>query len=1071
MPRRRGSLVGALTCMMCLVVAVTRGAVPPSDSLLSQQWYLNDGVSATEQGRTLHVFGAWQRYTGTTSDRIGVMSGGTILTSHHELTGRVTNAGNEPVSALATKMAGAAAASGDDGIGVAGLSWAARVFGWTCDGGNAHNASTVLAGADWFQGQGVPIIAMGWERLAGAGDRDETRAYISALKQVYAHGQLAVCPMRTNAGVSDDPSAPEAWSLPKLGMGTLNVNGMGSMAAYLTGNHSSPDLDVIVPTLSPFNGGILSCDDAGTYSTASDNAMAVALTAGAASLLRGYAAGLGQTLTNDDLRGILIASAAQSSPMAWDQLYGYGWLDVDQALDMVGPGFVRRAYTAVGYSSIGAPGQFIFGMNVTAGNPWGLTPGYYESRACEVTLEVPLHRADFAAVRGAWANGAQCSGHLDGGLFAPHYAEVVRDNYSSSSTVVLKTRVFKLSDALGAMVPGYYPNPATLQWSYTVLGSRRAMTVANTGPVPSALINGQWASCTVAADGGTWSYSYDWEYRNVGPTTEEFPWVHFSASPTTQTTVTNVYDRQVRVTVSDGVESVCDTLPCLINQMSAAAPVVTIGGPMVLPAGQGGTWSANGWQGQTCGQFAYEWRVRPKGSTTWSDIVGTGKILMWPTYSNSATELQATVRGAAPGVYSATILQSPGPVTDLGGDFVSDDEVWVAWTSPGTPEVTGPAVEYDARISESNIQSDQTFYSARSMVVGSPGEPGAWESAHIDGLEPFTYYWVAVKVKDSAGNWSPYSNVVRVRTLNTYDPGGWERAAPVASGQSAGAGLSGAKGVSPSSTSSLELRYSVSWDALESGGRVTLSCSNDAGDTDDGRAVVSVGARDSSAGDTLAITGSSELRDLGSALRSRDSRMELGHGWFPTSLAPVCLPADQDGVQYAVAGVSLIHGGAFTNLDKSAWVASPSLMQAGDTLLVEYVATALTDPGAIGRVWMTLRGPKSQMPLKSGQSSDMPSTRPAALSLTLDGTSAMTGVLRLGVELPGDGTVKLDILDIGGRRVRSVADTWMAAGRYSLTWDGRDAGGRTLHPGVYFCRLNQSGRSLVKKIVWTPAGN
>ena len=49
--------------------------------------------------------------------------------------------------------------------------------------------------------------------------------------------------------------------------------------------------------------------------------------------------------------------------------------------------------------------------------------------------------------------------------------------------------------------------------------------------------------------------------------------------------------------------------------------------------------------------------------------------------------------------------------------------------------------------------------------------------------------------------------------------------------------------------------------------------------------------------------------------------------------------------------------------------------------------------------------------------------------------------------------VRLDVLDAGGRRVRTLADENRAPGVHALAWDGRDDAGRVLPAGAYFARL------------------
>lgn len=50
--------------------------------------------------------------------------------------------------------------------------------------------------------------------------------------------------------------------------------------------------------------------------------------------------------------------------------------------------------------------------------------------------------------------------------------------------------------------------------------------------------------------------------------------------------------------------------------------------------------------------------------------------------------------------------------------------------------------------------------------------------------------------------------------------------------------------------------------------------------------------------------------------------------------------------------------------------------------------------------------------------------------------------------------VKLEILDMRGRVIRTLVDAWQAGGRdYTVAWDGTDDGGRSLPSGAYSYRL------------------
>ena len=78
----------------------------------------------------------------------------------------------------------------------------------------------------------------------------------------------------------------------------------------------------------------------------------------------------------------------------------------------------------------------------------------------------------------------------------------------------------------------------------------------------------------------------------------------------------------------------------------------------------------------------------------------------------------------------------------------------VSWTAPGDACTNAQLAEYDVRYSSSAI-TECNFTSAAAFAGWSgPTFPGGTDCADVSGLTCNTTYYVAWKVKDSAGNWS-----------------------------------------------------------------------------------------------------------------------------------------------------------------------------------------------------------------------------------------------------------------------------------------------------------------------------
>ncbi|HJQ65977.1 MAG TPA: FlgD immunoglobulin-like domain containing protein [Gemmatimonadales bacterium] len=93
---------------------------------------------------------------------------------------------------------------------------------------------------------------------------------------------------------------------------------------------------------------------------------------------------------------------------------------------------------------------------------------------------------------------------------------------------------------------------------------------------------------------------------------------------------------------------------------------------------------------------------------------------------------------------------------------------------------------------------------------------------------------------------------------------------------------------------------------------------------------------------------------------------------------------------------------------------------------------------------------------------------PAGLgvSLAVPAPSPFASRTRLRFALPAEAEVTLDVLDVGGRRVRTlVRGERRAAGTHAIEWDGRGDGGDRTPSGVYFVRLFAGHEQRVQRVV------
>jgi hypothetical protein len=94
-----------------------------------------------------------------------------------------------------------------------------------------------------------------------------------------------------------------------------------------------------------------------------------------------------------------------------------------------------------------------------------------------------------------------------------------------------------------------------------------------------------------------------------------------------------------------------------------------------------------------------------------------------------------------------------------------------------------------------------------------------------------------------------------------------------------------------------------------------------------------------------------------------------------------------------------------------------------------------------------------------------PSPKAGALGLRIVGPNPAAGNVSLTCHLPRAGAAQVAIFDLGGRRVRTLAESWCEAGERSFVWDGRTDAGIRSPDGVFFARVVAGGQSVVRRIV------
>lgn len=78
------------------------------------------------------------------------------------------------------------------------------------------------------------------------------------------------------------------------------------------------------------------------------------------------------------------------------------------------------------------------------------------------------------------------------------------------------------------------------------------------------------------------------------------------------------------------------------------------------------------------------------------------------------------------------------------------------------------------------------------------------------------------------------------------------------------------------------------------------------------------------------------------------------------------------------------------------------------------------------------------------------------------------GATTIRFDLPVTTHVELEVFDLLGRRIRTLAKSRLQAGYYSVDWDRRDNSGNLLRAGVFMTRMRAGSFESSQKMVLLP---
>jgi hypothetical protein len=489
------------------------------DPNYSNQWYLkNTGQYNGKIGADINIEPVWQFWTGNSNNKVAVIDCGVLFT-HNELLGRVS--GDPPETGTnmsncskyhATMIAGIIGASHNDilikGINPNTQIISKKIFTETDEVLSATEvANKIIAAVD----EGAEVINCSWIY-----DDDDYSPIKLAFKYAYYMNRTCVCAMGNN---NDETYRFPVGFFPEvIAVGSSTDqdqrSGFSNFQSYL---------DIVAPggnQGNACNGNnddlfLITGPDNNSYTRHAGTSFSAPQVTGVASLMKSYK----PELYNDDIRGILRASADDIGSQGWDKYTGYGRLNANNAFNFLkSPYSIERNSTTGGIEN--TPPSELY-QKIIFDQEHGLFGVYYVKQHL-ITKPINFTPREFVKV---WIREIESLGW---GVENPQYNDKycwVLPNSLTNNSVTFGTYIYEVWEPNyvngNLKYLGYYPCQANQTvFAYSILSgptppNLQPPLISNLSQSPALLTSGNSSTFTCNLSSGSGSVnSYNWSVTN-----------------------------------------------------------------------------------------------------------------------------------------------------------------------------------------------------------------------------------------------------------------------------------------------------------------------------------------------------------------------------------------------------------------------------------------------------------------------------------------------------------------------------------------------------------------------------